>query len=523
MRRETPAGGRGCACEEKESRVEDLLKLFESIRRWKWLVLAVGVVAMVAALALALSKESSWTATSTLIVGAASPENRAPEDDANVARGYVEGLLNTTQYQDRLAERANLPDDVEIEGGTIAGTALMEINATASTPEEAISAATVAAETFVDDIQTTIEANLSSRLDPLRERLRDVAGEIPGVQAQLADRSSLSAAQVTELEGRLFQLQTDREALQGALQEGTSTAGNPNLVGIVNQPTVATENEPNVLNNAVLGLLGGLVLGGAIALVLGALELRITSPNLVRSKLGLQTLGSISGADPRQRQEDLQGLASRVALMGGGVRSVAVTSPGIREGKTLVASNFARYRAALGDRVVLIDANLRSAAETAPMRDVVGLAQILADDDRLSIADALVDSGVPNLRVIPAGATDGDPYALLTAERMGRVLESVAPFADVLVIDTAAVLTAAESQVVCSLADRTILVLDSGATPTSSAVEARDVLERINARILGVVLTQVPKRRMTGGGGQGGAAGNDGRPASARRTGAGRT
>ena len=82
----------------------------------------------------------------------------------------------------------------------------------------------------------------------------------------------------------------------------------------------------------------------------------------------------------------------------------------------------------------------------------------------------------------------------MTAERIRRVLEHAASFADLLVIDTAAVLTAPESQVICSMADRTILVLDSTSTQTASAVEARDVLERVNARVLGVVLTGVARR-----------------------------
>jgi len=109
----------------------------------------------------------------------------------------------------------------------------------------------------------------------------------------------------------------------------------------------------------------------------------------------------------------------------------------------------------------------------------------------------LVDSGLPNLKILPAGASGDDPYALVTGERISRVLEHTAPFADLLVIDTAALLAAPESQVICSMADRTILVLDSAGTQTTAAVEARDVLERIHARVLGVVLTRVAKRGAT--------------------------
>ena len=127
-------------------------------------------------------------------------------------------------------------------------------------------------------------------------------------------------------------------------------------------------------------------------------------------------------------------------------------------------------------------------------RESVGLAQLLAQGDDVYLPDVLLDSGIANLKLLPAGVTDDDPYALVTGERVSRVLERVAPFADLLVIDTAALLNAPESQVICSMADRTILVLDSMGTQTSAAVEARDTLARVQARVLGVVLTRTARR-----------------------------
>lgn len=475
--------------------MEDLLKLAESIRRWRWLVLGVGVVAMFIALVVTISEDSTYTATATVNVGAASQSiSRAPEQDAIVARGYVEGLINTPAYQQRMFEQAGIPESVEITASNLVGGPLIAIAATSTDEAAAVAAAKAASRFFVEDTRTRLAESLSSALDPLRSRLEEVAGQIPGIQAQLAASGALPASEVTRLQGELAALQAERDALTASLDASASYADNPNLVSFVSEPEVATETSPRVATNAILGLLGGLVLGAAIALVLGALELRITSPSVVRSRLGLPTLASISGIDPQRRQEDLQGLASGMALMAAGVTSVSVTSPGPSEGKTLVASNLARYRAALGDRVILIDANLRADPRADLPRESVGLSGLLVSGDEVMLSDVLVDSGVANLRILPAGTLDEDPYALVTAERIRRVLEHAASFADLLVIDTAAVLTAPESQVICSMADRTILVLDSTGTQTASAVEARDVLERVNARVLGVVLTGVARR-----------------------------
>lgn len=474
--------------------MDELLKLAESIRRWKWLVLAVGAVAMVAALAVTLSKDSSFTASSSMIVGGTA-SNRGADQDAVVVRGYVEEL-NGGDLQERLRERADIPDDVSISASAIAGSSLLAISATSSSAERSVASAQALAQAFQAETLERFQELSTNSLEAVNQQLRDIGARVSVVEGQL--NGSPSAEEEANLRGELLQLQAQRTAIDAQLESVTSLASNPNLVGIFAEARTAEENQPRVLSNAILGLLGGLVLGAAVALVLGALELRVTSPSIVRSRLGLPTLGSISGTDPQQRQEDLQSLASSVALMDAGLQSVAVTSPAIGEGKTLVASSIARYRAALGDRVILIDANFRGAAMNGrPGREQLGLAQLLEGGDEIQVPNVLIDSGSPNLSVIPAGTAPDDPYSLLTADRMSRVLEHAALLADLLVIDTAAVLSAAESQVVCSVADRTIMVLDSVDTQTAAAVEARDTLQRVHARLLGVVLTRVSKRRFS--------------------------
>lgn len=473
--------------------MEELLKQLESIRRWRWLVLLVAVVAMLAALAVTLSGGSSFSSSATLIVGASNEAvSRAPEQDALLGRGYA-AQFNDPSLQAPLRDQAGIPEDVDIEVTSVQSTPFLEVTATSDSAETSVAAATEFARAVVTSTRQALTSISDANVQPLNEQLRSVQTQIAATRSQLAD-TSLSPAARAEAQGNLAALQIQAETVRRNLQNQIPPSGNPNSVGFFAPALNASENSPAIVSNVVLGLLGGLVLGAAIALVLGALELRVNSPSVVRSKLGLPTLASISGGDPKQRQEDLQGLASGMALMASGVTSVAVTSPNVGEGKTMVASNLARYRAALGDRVILIDANLRAGAANGRGREV-GLAELLQSDADPHVRESLVESGIDNLRILPAGGVPSDPYALLTGERMARVLEAAASFADLLVIDTAAVLSAPESQVVCSYADRTILVLDAQGTQTATAVEARDVLERVQARLLGVVLTRVTKRR----------------------------
>ena len=80
---------------------------------------------------------------------------------------------------------------------------------------------------------------------------------------------------------------------------------------------------------------------------------------------------------------------------------------------------------------------------------------------------------------------------------MSKVLEQASLFADLVVIDAPPVLDSAESQVICSLADGALLVVDAGSTRTARASEARDELDRVKAEVLGVVLRDAARGGMS--------------------------
>ncbi len=289
-------------------------------------------------------------------------------------------------------------------------------------------------------------------------------------------------------------LQSENSSLTSQIESLRGAAGNSRAASVYQSAQQAEENSPGVLRNTVLGLIGGGILGIVVAMVLGSLQSRVDSPEEVRARLDLPTLATVSTGNAEQRAEDLRALSSGLSLMPGQAQTLAVTSAVQDEGKTMVASNLARIRAGLGDRVILIDANLRQAAGGASGKGRKGgLAAILGRSGQRTLDDELVPSGIPNMSVLPAGGPASDPYSLMSSERMRALLEQAAPLADLIVLDTPSLLTAAESQVVCSLCDQTILVVDSNSTGAKDAVQARDLLERVNANTLGVVLTRVNK------------------------------
>jgi Mrp family chromosome partitioning ATPase len=101
---------------------------------------------------------------------------------------------------------------------------------------------------------------------------------------------------------------------------------------------------------------------------------------------------------------------------------------------------------------------------------------------------------MPNLKVIAPGAMPTDPYSLFKTDRIREVVAQAREHADLVVVDTPALLQAAEGQVISSGVDGTVLVLDSLGTQTGAAVEAKELLVRGQANILGVVLNRVGAR-----------------------------
>ena len=174
--------------------------------------------------------------------------------------------------------------------------------------------------------------------------------------------------------------------------------------------------------------------------------------------------------------------------------SISIVSPSEGEGKTLVAENLARYRAAQGGRVILVEADMRARNDGERSgRRPEGLAELLRSAGRVDIRNYMIETDFPGLWIIPSGTRSEDPYTLFSSDRIQEVIAQATAEADLVIIDTPGLLAAAESQLISAGTDGSVLVLDATTTQPSAALEARDLLRRGGANILGVVLNRVSK------------------------------
>ena len=169
-----------------------------------------------------------------------------------------------------------------------------------------------------------------------------------------------------------------------------------------------------------------------------------------------------------------------------GTRKVMVTSAVSGEGKTLTALNLAvTLSASYRRRVVLIDANLRSPAihSLLDISNVVGLTEALTETGQMK---PVVLELSPRLSIVPAGRPDPDPMGPLTSPRLAMILDEMAQKFDWVIVDTPPVVLLPDTNLLVSMVDAAIVVIEAAKTSYDLIERAIHVIGR--QRVLGFVL-----------------------------------
>jgi len=173
---------------------------------------------------------------------------------------------------------------------------------------------------------------------------------------------------------------------------------------------------------------------------------------------------------------------------------ILVTSALPREGKTTAAVNLAVTLAQLGDRTLLIDADLRKPgiSRALSMSDgkYAGLSSYLAGVSSLELV-TVPHAVITNLAAIPTGPVPPNPADLLSSRRLSEAFRELRQEYKFIVIDSPPIMAATDAVILSVLADGVLLVVRSGDTPKDAFTRARDQLAAVKCRLLGVVLNAV--------------------------------
>jgi len=263
---------------------------------------------------------------------------------------------------------------------------------------------------------------------------------------------------------------------------------------------------PNTRINLLVALFGGATLAIGLAFFFEYLDNRIKSPEEVKQHLGLPFLGMvpalfdktieyplINNGVPPNFSESFRGVRTNLLFSSAdeGSRSVVITSTGPGEGKTVVAANLAVALAQAGQRVLLIDADMRK-----PRVHIVfdkpqepGLSNVVVGNAKSS--ESVHKTTVPGLWVMPAGLHPPNPAELLGSKRFKDFMASLAQHFDWVIIDTPPVMAVTDSSVVAHLATGVLFVVGAEMTSRHAAHRALEQLEHARAKFIGAVLNRV--------------------------------
>jgi len=390
----------------------------------------------------------------------------------------------------------------------------------------------------LNEVQTQIERERKRSVERVRNdylaarnREKLLLGEVAVAKAEVEKLNQLMI-QHNILKREYDTNSTLYDSLLQRLKDAAVTAGlRATNIHVVDQATAPQfPVRPRKALNLSFGLLAGLLLGMAIVFVQEALDVSVKNAEEVEKLTGTSALAVIpathalksrrfwSGRKTKKRadaQADGVGLTvlhEPASVMAESYRSLRtsillstsprppqtllVTSAHPKEGKTSTSLNLAFAFAQRGDRVLLIEADMRRSdiASKLGLSNAKGLSSFLSGAHSLEEAMQTMKS-TDNLHVMCAGPRPPNPADLLSSPTMEKTLHDLRQRFDHLIVDTPPVLLVTDATALSPWVDGVVLVVESGVTARGALVRTQRILEIAGARILGVVLNKMHAQR----------------------------
>lgn len=238
------------------------------------------------------------------------------------------------------------------------------------------------------------------------------------------------------------------------------------------------------------------------------LDNRVKTPDEIKAYLGLPFLGMVPQVSSKEMRgevplvmngvpppfaEAFRTIRTNVLFSSAedGCRMLVVTSTGPGEGKTVTASNLAVGLAQAGQRVLLVDADLRhpDVHGLFGQKAEPGLSNLLVGSAKAS--EAVRKTSVSGLWILPAGRVPPNPTELLGSPRFKEFLGTLGDHFDWVLLDTPPVLVAADASVVAHVATGVLFVVGADMPARPAAQSALEQLQAARARLVGAVLNCV--------------------------------
>jgi polysaccharide biosynthesis transport protein len=367
-----------------------------------------------------------------------------------------------------------------------------------------------------------IISNLEAQAQVAREHTRSVEGSVSQTRTTLASNNE-AGVKLNELQrnadaaNALYQSFLERFK-QTTAQQGMEQS-DARVISPASIPT--SPSEPRIILDLALGLVISLI--GATLAMVGAeiFDSGLTTADDVEHDFGLPALGSIptldSVVDEDQDadlpepydyivQKPLSGFAEtfrtlRSSLLlcrtGRPVKLVAITSSLSDEGKTTTSYCLARISALSGDKVIVIDCDLRRRGFNSfvPEEHEEGLIEVLSG--KRTLDDVILPDRETGASILPLGRSPYTPRDLFSSSAMEQLLTELTKKYDLVILDAPPVLAVADARAIVHRADAVVMLVKWRSTPRKAVESSLKVLQGANAYIAGIALTRVNQRQQS--------------------------
>ncbi|WP_143315790.1 CpsD/CapB family tyrosine-protein kinase [Clostridium sp. HBUAS56017] len=176
------------------------------------------------------------------------------------------------------------------------------------------------------------------------------------------------------------------------------------------------------------------------------------------------------------------------------IRTIVVTSSEPGEGKSTTAGNLAMSFAQAEKRTIIIDCDLRkpSLHKKFKISNLIGLSDVLIGKEKINSA---IHEYNDNLSILTSGKLPPNPSEMLGSKSMSKLLQELRNYFDIIVLDSAPLQAVTDAQILSTKADGTVLVVRAEKTKRDSVIQAKALLDKVGANILGVVLNGIENTR----------------------------
>ncbi len=314
------------------------------------------------------------------------------------------------------------------------------------------------------------------------------------------------------------------------LQELELSGGSKAWLGMHTLGTASTPGRPvhpDKKKNLMVGFLIGLFMGIGLAYFLEYLDSSIKTLEDISNYIKLFPLGLVPEVErkiPEQKTPEGESLPEdsqpshwvvndsdiplyvteaykkirtnlALGIQDTALKVMQVTSAVKGEGKSTTTVNLGISLAEAGNRVLLVDGDMRRPAlhKILKFEGVdSGLSDYFARED--SWQGHILPTKTPNLYCLPAGRIPSNPAELLSSKRMQILVEELRANFDMILIDSPPTMSVADSSIIASLVDGTICVFRAGFIPRHLCLQSKKTLETVNGKIIGCILNGVQTR-----------------------------